>query len=132
MQQNLTFNAFENGLFYPADAKEIKYFTQTEWVKHPVFDGVELKHLLTGKQTDNQLSYHLVRIAAHKKIGFHAHPTQAETHEVIGGDGKCIVGESQIPYTAGVITYFPMDVPHEIVAGENGLLLFAKFFPALC
>lgn len=39
---------------------------------------------------------------------------------------------ADIPYTPGVISTLPADVPHEVNAGDNGLYLFAKFMPALC
>ena len=31
-------------------------FDQIEWSKHPTFEGVELKHIITGKQTEGQFS----------------------------------------------------------------------------
>lgn len=55
-------------------------FDQIEWSKHPTFEGVELKHIITGKQTEGQFSYHLVRIAPGKAIKNHIHETQLETH----------------------------------------------------
>ena len=58
-------------------------FDQIEWSKHPTFEGVELKHIITGKQTEGQFSYHLVRIAPGKAIKNHIHETQLETHEVV-------------------------------------------------
>lgn len=76
-----------------------------EWSKHPTFDGVELKHIVTAKDTDGLFSYHLVRIAPNCSIKEHIHETQLETHEVISGKGLCIN------------------------AGEEGLYLFAKFMP---
>ena len=48
-------------------------FDQIEWSKHPTFEGVELKHIITGKQTEGQFSYHLVRIAPGKAIKNHIH-----------------------------------------------------------
>ena len=38
----------------------------------------------------------------------------------------------ELPYEAGVISIFPIGVPHEVIAGDDGLYLFAKFMPALC
>ena len=55
-----TFENFELGTLKLPN-KEIK-FDQIEWTKHPVFQGVELKHIITGNETDGQYSYHLVRI----------------------------------------------------------------------
>ena len=106
-------------------------FADILWSKHPAFEGVELKHIVTSGQTDGQFSYHLVRIAPNKKIGNHVHKTQLETHEVISGNGVCINEGVEIKYEPGVISILPMNIPHEVTAGNEGLYLFAKFMPAL-
>ena len=107
-------------------------FDAIPWSKHPTFEGVELKHIITSEKTDGQFSFHLVRIAPNKKIGNHIHEKQLETHEVISGAGICVNNGAELPYEAGIISIFPIGVPHEVIAGENGLYLFAKFMPALC
>lgn len=106
-------------------------FSEIPWSKHPAFEGVELKHIVTSKQTNGQFSFHLVRIAPDKKIGNHVHKTQLETHEVISGNGVCVNNGTTMAYEPGVITILPMNVPHEVTAGKDGLYLFAKFMPAL-
>ncbi len=107
-------------------------FDTIPWSEHPTFEGVELKHLITSEKTGGQFSYHLVRMAPNKKIGNHIHVKQLETHEVISGGGVCVNDGVTLPYEAGVISVFPIGVPHEVIAGEDGLYLFAKFMPALC
>ena len=107
-------------------------FDAIPWSEHPTFKGVELKHIITSERTDGQFSYHLVRIAPNKKIGNHIHEKQLETHEVISGTGVCVNDGVELPYEAGVISIFPIGVPHEVIAGDDGLCLFAKFMPALC
>lgn len=107
-------------------------FDAIPWSKHPAFEGVELKHIITSERTDGQFSYHLVRIAPNKKIGNHIHEKQLETHEVISGTGVCVNDGVELPYETGVISIFPIGVPHEVIAGDDGLCLFAKFMPALC
>ena len=107
-------------------------FDVIPWSKHPAFEGVELKHIITSERTDGQFSYHLVRIAPNKKIGNHIHEKQLETHEVISGTGVCVNDGVELPYETGVISIFPIGVPHEVIAGDDGLCLFAKFMPALC
>lgn len=106
-------------------------FADIPWSKHPTFEGVELKHIVTSEQTGGQFSYHLVRIAPNKKIGNHIHKTQLETHEVISGNGVCINEGAEIKYEPGVISILPMNIPHEVTAGSEGLYIFAKFMPAL-
>ena len=107
-------------------------FDAIPWSKHPASPGVELKHIITSESTDGQFSYHLVRIAPNKKIGNHIHEKQLETHEVISGTGVCVNDGVELPYEAGIISIFPVGVPHEVIAGDDGLCLFAKFMPALC
>lgn len=124
------FEAFNNGVLKLPESTTA--FSDIPWSKHPTFEGVELKPLITAKDTNGQFSYHLVRIAPRKSIGNHIHETQTETHEVISGDGTCINAETEILYTPGTISLMSAGVAHEVHAGENGLCLFAKFIPALC
>lgn len=129
MNNNL-FEAFNNGsLKLPAKSVE---FSTIPWSKHPTFEGVELKHIVTAKDTNEQFSYHLVRIAPNKSIKNHVHETQLETHEVIAGSGVCINEGAAIPYEIGTISIMPTGIQHEVNAGNDGLYLFAKFIPALC
>lgn len=106
-------------------------FGEITWSKHPVFEGVELKHIITGAQTNGQFSFHLVRIEPDKKIGNHIHGEQLETHEVIAGSGMCVNNGANLRYEPGVVSIFPAGLPHEVTAGKDGLYLFAKFIPAL-
>lgn len=129
MDNNL-FEVFNNGtLKLPAKSLE---FADIPWAKHPTFEGVELKHIVTAKDTNGQFSYHLVRVAPNKGIKNHIHETQLETHEVIAGSGICINDGAEITYETGCISIMPAGVPHEVNAGNDGLYLFAKFIPALC
>ena len=106
-------------------------FGDLPWNRHPTFDGVELKHIVTAKDTGGQFSCHLVRIAPGKAIGRHIHQTQLEIHEVIAGTGACVNGGVELAYEPGVITILPKGAPHAVTAGAEGLCLFAKFIPAL-
>ena len=128
--KNEVFEAFDHGRM--AVVGKTVDFDTIEWSKHPVFEGVELKHLITGSETDGEFSYHLVRIAPNKSIKNHVHETQLETHEVIAGSGVCINNSATIPYEVGTISIIPIGIPHEVNAGKDGLYLFAKFIPALC
>lgn len=129
MNNNL-FESFNNGsLKLPTMVVE---FADIPWSKHPTFDGVERKHIVTAKDTNSEFSYHLVRIAPNKSIENHIHETQLETHEVIAGSGVCINDGITIPYETGTISIMPIGIPHEVNAGKDGLYLFAKFIPALC
>lgn len=127
---NKLFEAFNSGMLKLPGRSA--HFADIPWSKHPAFEGVELKHIVTAKDTDGQFSYHLVRIAPNKSIQDHVHETQLETHEVIAGTGICINDSSTISYETGTISIMPSGIPHEVHAGDDGLCLFAKFIPALC
>lgn len=130
MNKSETFTHFNHGeLVIPGYKKE---FCKLPWLKHPTFDGVELKHLVTAQDTNGQFSYHLVRVAPNKKLDTHTHEKQLETHEVISGSGTCINGGTHIPYQAGTLSMMPAGIEHQVTASNDGLYLFAKFFPALC
>lgn len=127
---NNVFEQFNNGkLVLPNFTVD---FTKIPWSKHASFEGVELKHIITGEKTNGEFSYHLVRIAPNKSILSHIHETQLETHEVIAGFGTCINNGSSLKYRPGVISIIPSKIRHEVNAGDEGLYIFAKFFPALC
>ena len=86
--ENKVFEAFDTGRFeIPGKTKTFK---DIPWSKHPTFEGVELKHILTAKETGGAYSFHLVRIAPNKAILDHIHDPQLETHEVIAGNGVCV------------------------------------------
>lgn len=128
--ENTVFEAFNEGRFQVPGEKVM--FKDIPWSKHPTFEGVALKHIVTSKVTGGAYSYHLVRIAPGKSILDHIHDPQLETHEVIAGRGTCINDGCEIEYFPGVISIMPAKVHHEVHAGDEGLYLFAKFMPALC
>ncbi len=101
------------------------------WVAHPSFEGVYLKHLIRGADTEGQLSCHMVKIDPGCTLETHTHAEQWELHEVIGGEGLGMLAEKALSYKAGQITVIPCGTPHAVTAGDQGLVLLAKFFPAL-
>ena len=130
MSELVTFEKFNKGrLVVPYYRKE---FEEIPWSKHPTYEGVELKHIVTSKDTAGQFSYHIIRIAPNKSIRNHVHEKQLETHEVIGGTGVCINNGVSIQYEEGMISIMPAGIAHEVNAGDAGLYMFAKFIPALC
>ena len=101
------------------------------WNRHPSFAGVSLKHLITGKDTDGGLSCHLVRIEPGCMLENHTHEGQWELHEVVKGAGVAILDGKEVGYAPGKAAVIPMGTPHSVKASDQGLFLFAKFFPAL-
>lgn len=101
------------------------------WNPHPKFSGVFLKHLVTGKDTGGRISIHHVRIYPGCSIGDHTHAGQVEIHDVLDGEGSCILAGTEIEYRPGVVGIMPADTVHRVDAGDRGLLLLATFAPPL-
>ena len=101
------------------------------WQAHPTFDGVSLKHLVVAADTGGALSCHIVRLEPGARLASHVHDGQWELHEAAAGSGSAGLADRQIEYLPGVTVVIPRGVAHEVTAGEAGLTLFAKFFPAL-
>lgn len=103
------------------------------WQEHPSFEGVALRHLLTGERTEGRMSAHLVRVRPGCSLGRHAHPGQLELHEVLRGSGQCTLSERTVRYAPGVCGLIPAGQAHSVKADDAGddLYILAKFVPAL-
>lgn len=124
------FSKFETGKLATRNA--CRGLSSLPWCAHPTFEGVALKHVVRAADTDGRFSYHLVRIDPGKAIGRHIHETQLETHEVVSGSGVGVIGNAVCAYVPGTIAIMEAGIEHQVSAEEGGLLLFAKFLPALC
>jgi quercetin dioxygenase-like cupin family protein len=101
------------------------------WNPHAKFPGVSLKHLITGNDTGGHLSLHHVRVDPGCAIGDHIHAGMVEIHDVLEGEGICILDNQEIRYSPGSMGVMPADKVHRVVAGDKGLLILATFSPAL-
>ncbi|MBS1188043.1 MAG: hypothetical protein H6R04_2061 [Burkholderiaceae bacterium] len=108
-----------------------KQIADLPWNQHPVFAGVALKHLITGQETNGQMSQHLVRIEPNCAIGNHTHATQWELHQVLAGAGETAMRNKTIPYAIGTISTIPLGEEHEVRASGEGMMLLATFSPPL-
>jgi mannose-6-phosphate isomerase-like protein (cupin superfamily) len=123
------FEKFDNGVFsIPGLTIDV---STNEWYPHPVFGDLEVKDIVTGASTEGKYSFHLLRLAPNGKVGLHSHETQLEVNEIIAGYGICVNGGKETDLLPGTTTVSPAKVEHKMSAGDEGLLLFAKFFPAL-
>ncbi|HEX3000822.1 MAG TPA: cupin domain-containing protein [Methanoregula sp.] len=109
----------------------VQTIEKLEWNPHPKFEGVFLKHLVKGSETGGRMSLHHVRIYPGCRIGDHSHAGQVEIHDIISGDGTCVLAGTEIPYCPGVMGVMPADTVHRVIAGDRGLLLLATFSPPL-
>jgi quercetin dioxygenase-like cupin family protein len=101
------------------------------WNPHPKFTGVSLRHLVTESDTAGRMSLHHVRIDPGCMIGDHTHAGMVEIHDVIAGEGTCVLEGSEIKYLPGIMGIMPAEKVHRVVAGPQGLLLLATFSPPL-
>lgn len=101
------------------------------WSRHPKFKGVYLKHLVKGADTQGRLSCHIVKLDPRAVLEEHVHEDQWELHEVIEGEGAFFLQNKETPYHPGHLGVIPEGVEHKVAAGKSGLVLLAKFFPAL-
>ncbi len=126
--ENDSVSRFARSAHTPAGARDVAGLA---WNAHPAFDGVALKHLLRGADTGGAISCHLVRIGPGKALSPHVHDGQWELHEVVSGSGTVAIDGAAVAYRPGVSAVIPRGLAHEVTAGEEGLVLFAKFFPPL-
>jgi quercetin dioxygenase-like cupin family protein len=101
------------------------------WNAHPSYKGVALRHLLTGSETDDRFSSHMVRVDPGCCLEPHVHDGQWELHEVVEGSAEARVGEDVVTYVPGTSSAIPQSMRHSVTAGSDGVLLLAKFIPAL-
>lgn len=120
-----SFQQFENGTVVVAGRKT--RIGLCVWHEHKDFAGVALKNVVTAEQTGGLFTCHLVRIAPNCAIGLHTHPASVELHEVVKGNGVCLIDQEAIPYAPGTMAILARNAPHEVRAGAEGLFLFAKF-----
>ena len=102
-----------------------------EWNEHPKCKGVFLKHLIKGADTTGKVSCHLVKVEPNCIVDEHIHEAQWELHEVIEGEGNCLLNTKEMPYNPGRMVVIPKGIKHKVIAGNDGLVLLAKYFPAL-
>ncbi len=113
--------------FFDRDTK----ISEINWSKHPKYDGVYLKHLIQGSDTNGALSCHIVKIEPNCTIDTHTHEGIFEIHEVIEGSGTCFLVNKIIIYSVGSVAVIPADTIHKIAAGNDGMYILAKYSPAL-
>ncbi len=121
---------FESGTVY-INGIEITGVSNIQWDKHSRFTGVFTKNLLSGKDSNNNLSAMIVKIEPNQEIGSHLHEGKAELHEVIYGEGSGFLDNNEINYKPGVISFIPGDTLHSVKAGNKGIVLLAIFTPPL-
>ncbi len=129
MKTNTCIRNFEKGKTHSPGITESN--SEKKWNPHPTFRGVFLKHIILGKQTANRFSSHIVRIEPNGILEEHIHEGKTELHEVLEGNGICMVNGEKLDYEPGYCAVIPDNVRHKVIASKDGLVLLAKFMPAL-
>ncbi|MBU0992557.1 MAG: ectoine synthase [Proteobacteria bacterium] len=129
MEAFTIFQQIDNGAVHYKDHSDS--LPGIKWMKHPSFHGIHLKHMIRGKDTGHIFSSHLVKIGPGCCLEMHCHENHLELHEVIEGDGFCQLIENRFDYRPGKMAVIPEKESHLVQAGGNGLILLAKFFPAM-
>ena len=129
MESSITTAYMETETVHYCDKSENS--SEFPWTDHPKFTGVYLKHLIKGTETDGLFSAHIVKIDPNCSLMEHCHEDQWELHEIVKGYGVCRLGNVGYDYHSGIMAVIPKGVSHGVRAGEDGLILLAKFFPAL-
>jgi quercetin dioxygenase-like cupin family protein len=127
-EMNITSNISNGIIHFSNQSIDI---SEIEWKNHPDYKGVSLKHMITGEKTGGLFSSHLIKLDPNSCIETHCHENQTELHEVIEGNGSFHLLKEVVDYHLGKMAVIPKGKNHMVRAGENGLTLLAKFFPAL-
>lgn len=129
MEKQAIIDTLNQGTVYSTDRST--RIAEVQWVAHPVFSGVCMKHMIIGTDTGGALSSHLVRIDPHCCLAMHHHAHQLELHEVLGGGGVCRLAGRDLAYQSGTMAVIPKGTEHMVEAGAQGLIVLATFSPAL-
>ena len=129
MDENDITEMFEQGAVLFPDFETIA--AEIPWSRHSKWDGVFLKDLVTGKETDGKLSYHLVKILKDCEVGDHDHATMWEWNLIIRGNGIFVLGDKEVTIDPGQTVVTPPGIHHIVSAGDDDLVLLAVFTPAL-
>ena len=105
--------------------------SKPEWIAHPKFKGVFMKDIVSGNDTNQKMSVHLVMIEPGCEIGEHIHKGKSELHEIVEGTGYALIHGKKVDYFPGMVSFIHEDILHSVKAGEQGLLLSATFTPSL-
>jgi len=102
------------------------------WIKHPKFEGVFIKYLLTKKFNDSSITCLLVKTPKGVSIPQHIHEGKQDIIYPLQGNGKIYIeGKGEFPYIPGVCIVVPKDTPHYVYDVKETLLAFDIFNPAL-
>jgi quercetin dioxygenase-like cupin family protein len=102
------------------------------WLPHPTAKGVEIKPLVSRKDTGLNVTCMLVRVPAGVDVPEHVHPDQSDILYPLEGKARMWVagGESFI-LQPGTIVRVPQNTPHKIYEVTEPLLIYDVFQPAL-
>jgi len=106
--------------------------TDAFFVKHPVNEGVFMKHFFSKDETDGQLNNVEVNIVSGFQIVPHVHDNAGEFFYVVDGIGEFLDDTQWISIKKGDAFQAPMGKTHAIKnTGRETLVLFSTFSPPI-
>jgi quercetin dioxygenase-like cupin family protein len=102
------------------------------WVMHPTAKGVEIKPLVSQKDTGLDVTCMLVSVPQGVEVPEHVHPGQVDILYPLQGKARMWVAGGEIfDLEPGVIVRVPRNTPHKIFDVTEALLIYDVFQPAL-
>ena len=129
MEEKSIAERFGNSSIYFPNSQEQNI--RKQWYAHPSFEGVSIKNLIEGNQTNGIFSSHLVKVNPGCSLMRHRHKSNLELHEVVEGSATVMLGDRTLQYEAGDCAVIPKDMEHSVTANDKELYLLAKFFPPI-
>jgi len=111
--------------------KVVKRERELPWVPHP-FLSIQIKHLLSQKDDQAEITCFLVKVPKGSSIQEHVHETQEDIIYVMEGRGRMWVdGVGDFPLAPGTFIRVPKNTRHRIYDVAEDLLNFDVFTPPL-
>lgn len=99
------------------------FVDKSDCARHNIFPGVDV---FTAAGESMMLS--LAEIDPHAEVELHSHPHE-QIGMVVAGHARFIVGEEERVLGPGDMYFIPGDVPHRVIALEDGCKALDVFHP---
>ncbi|MEM5788153.1 MAG: cupin domain-containing protein [Syntrophobacteraceae bacterium] len=102
------------------------------WRSHPIAEGVSIKHFISAKEQDLDVTCMLVKVPVGIEVPEHVHSTQDDILYPLAGRAVMWVdGAGEFILEPGAVIRVPKGIRHKISRVEEELLILDVFSPAL-
>ena len=112
----------------------MEVYTKVEdlaWSLHPLFEGVQIRSLVTRKDDGLNVSCLLVKVPVGVAIPEHVHAEQVDILYPLSGNAEMHVeGTGKFQLAPGVVVRVPIGVKHKIFNVTKELVIYDVFHPA--